>query len=117
MLSSLFFLAAIECPPLLSIANGFITYAPNDTRNYALGTVATYSCNTGFVLDLSVGSRTRTCTDNDNVMDAIGEFDGQTPTCIGELIVPDHMHPPHCCSKYITAEKKIIHSSLSPALP
>ena len=92
MLNNLFFLAAIECHPLLSIANGFIKYYPDDTPNYALGTVATYSCDAGYVLDLSVGSVTRTCTDNGNVMDAIGEFDGQAPTCIGELIVPDHMH-------------------------
>ena len=76
----------------MSIANGFIRYAPDDTPNYALGTVATYSCNTGYVLDLTVGSRTRTCTDDDNVMDAIGEFSGQAPTCVGGLIDPDHMH-------------------------
>ena len=49
--------------------------------------MATYSCNAGYVLDLSVGSKTRTCRDDDNAMDVIGEFDGQAPTCIGKLIV------------------------------
>ena len=71
----------------MNITNGFIRYAPDTTPNYTLGTVATYSCNTGYVLDLSVGSRTRTCTENDNVINAIGEFSGEAPTCIGKLIV------------------------------
>ena len=83
--------AAIECHPLLSIANGIITYTPDNTSNYVLGTVATYSCNAGYVLALSVGSETRTCMENDNV-DVIGDFDGQAPTCIGKLNVQEHMH-------------------------
>ena len=82
---------AFECLPLASITNGFIRYAPDTTPNYVQGTVATYSCNTGYVLDLTVGSRTRTCTENNNVMDVIGDFDGQAPTCIGELMVLEHM--------------------------
>ena len=76
----------------MSISNGFIRYSPDSAPNYAQGTVAIYSCNPGYVLDLSVGSASRTCTDNDNVMDMIGEFDGQAPTCIGMLIVSEHMH-------------------------
>ena len=51
------------------------------TPNYALGTVATYYCNTGYVLDLAVGSEMRTCVDDDG-MDATGIFDHQAPTCI-----------------------------------
>ena len=73
---------AIECPPLDSITNGFITYAPDTTHNYDLDTVATYICNPGFFLDISLGgSPFRTCFDDDG-QDAIGEFDNQTPRCI-----------------------------------
>ena len=49
--------------------------------NYALGTVATYSCNAGFVLDLSVGSEMRTCVDGDG-MDAVGLFNHEAPSCV-----------------------------------
>ena len=83
----IFINAVIECLPLMSIDNGFITYAPDTTPNYALGTVATYSCNTGYTLDLSVGSRTRTCTRNG----MIGEFDGRAPTCVREFIILRHL--------------------------
>ena len=77
-----FLYLAIECPPLDPIINGFINYAPNNTPNYDLGTVATYNCDAGFVLDLSLGgSVTRTCVD-DNGLDAIGEFNNQAPRCI-----------------------------------
>ncbi len=73
---------AIECPPLQPITNGFITYAPDNTSDYDLGTVATYACNAGFVLDLSLGgSEMRTCVD-DNGLDAIGVFDRQAPICV-----------------------------------
>ena len=75
---------AIECPPLLAISNGVITYATDTTANYDLGTVATYSCDAGYFLDLSLGgSETRTCVD-DNGLDAMGEFDRQEPRCIRE---------------------------------
>ncbi len=73
---------AIECSPLTTIANGVITYAPDTTPSYDLSTVATYDCDAGFVLDLSLGgSEMRTCFDDDG-LDAIGEFDNQTPRCI-----------------------------------
>ena len=72
---------AIECEPLPVIANGVITYAPDSVSNYGLGTTATYSCNAGFSLDLSAGSETRTCVDDDD-NDAEGVFNGQAPTCV-----------------------------------
>ena len=75
---------AIECEPLPAIANGVITYAPNSVSAYSLGTTATYSCNTGFSLDLSAGSEARTCVD-DGDNDAEGVFDGQAPTCVRKL--------------------------------
>ena len=56
-------------------------YSSNGTSNYSLGTVATYSCNPGFVLDLSSdGSETSICED-DGDDDAEGVFTGQPPTC------------------------------------
>ncbi len=50
------------------------------TANYTLGTNATYSCDDGFFLDLSVGDEVRTCID-DGDNDVEGEFDGLEPTC------------------------------------
>ena len=74
--------AAKQCPPLLPITDGFITYATDTTPKYDFGTVATYACDAGFVLDFSLGgSVTRTCVDDiDN--DAEGGFNGQAPRCI-----------------------------------
>ena len=73
---------AIECLPLPPIANGDITHAPDMVPNYELGTVATYSCDAGFVLDFSLGgTMTRTCVD-DGDNDAEGIFDGQAPACV-----------------------------------
>ena len=79
----------IQCSPLTAITNGVITYAPDITPNYDLGTVATYDCDTGFALDLSLGgSMTRTCFDDlDN--DAEGVFSGQAPRCIRKYNCPD----------------------------
>ena len=49
--------------------------------------MATYTCDAGFVLDLSLGgSVTRTCFDDmDN--DAEGLFSGQAPACIRKFII------------------------------
>ena len=72
---------AIICRTLPDIPNGFITYAPDTTPDYDLGTVATYACNPGFVLDLSLGgSEMRTCFD-DIENDAEGAFDRPAPRC------------------------------------
>ena len=72
---------AVECEPLANIANEMISYSTAGTPNYPLTTVATYSCNAGFSLDLSVGSETRTCID-DGDNDAEGVFDMQKPACV-----------------------------------
>ncbi|XP_064386053.1 sushi, von Willebrand factor type A, EGF and pentraxin domain-containing protein 1-like [Halichondria panicea] len=81
---------SIQCPPLNLVPNGFITYAPDNTSisSHDLGTVATYSCNTGFVLDFSLGgSEMRTCMDDmDN--DAEGVFDRYAPRCIAIQCLP-----------------------------
>ena len=75
------FHTAIECEPLPAIVNGSISYSSTGAPNYSLGTTANYSCNTGFSLDLSAGSETRTCVD-DGDNDAEGVFDDQAPTCV-----------------------------------
>ena len=78
-------LIAIKCEPLPLTDDGEIAYAPNDETNFALETVATYSCSTGFILDTSGGgSETRTCMDDGN-SDAVGKFTGQAPICIREF--------------------------------
>ncbi len=51
------------------------------TANFDLGTEATYSCNTGFFLDVSYGNRSRTCLKG-NGTDMIGMWSGQPPTCV-----------------------------------
>ena len=72
------------CEPLSDIENGMISYSTAGTPNHPLGTVATYSCDAGFVLDLSGGgSETRTCED-DGDGDALGEFSGTAPSCVGK---------------------------------
>ena len=76
---------AIICRTLPNILNGFITYAPDTTPDYDLDTVATYDCDAGFVLELSLGgSETRACVDDDG-LDAIGVFDRQAPICVRKL--------------------------------
>ena len=75
------FFTAIKCLSLNEIENGVILYANDTTPQYELGTVATYSCNTGFGLDLSNGSETRTCVD-DGDNNAEGIFDLMPPSCV-----------------------------------
>ncbi len=69
------------CFELEPLVNGEIDYGGR-IEPFALGTVATYACNEGFDLDLSLGgSEMRTCVDG-NGLDAIGVFDNQAPRCI-----------------------------------
>ncbi len=70
---------AVECLPLPSIPNGAITYGPDTTADYDVGTVATHSCNDGFILDLRFGSEIRTCL-NSRI------WSGLTPVCRGTLM-------------------------------
>ncbi len=84
-------IAAIQCNPLDGIENGVITYAPDTAPNYDLGTVATYECDPGYFLDLSLGGcMTRTCV-NDDGLDAIGDFSGQAPRCIRKSLIKIHI--------------------------
>ena len=70
------------CNELEAIANGIISYAPdNQGSEYNLETVATYSCNDGFVL---VGpNETRNCVE----VETFGEFNGVAPICERKFVV------------------------------
>ena len=69
---------AIMCPPLPTITNGMISYSPDVTSDYDLGTNTTYTCEAGFYLE---GNEVRVCMDDDG-MDAIGVWSGQEPSCV-----------------------------------
>ena len=62
------------------ILNGLVVYAPDSAPNYSLGTVATYSCNTSYFLNVTAGSEMRTCID-DGDNDVEGIFNHTAPTC------------------------------------
>ena len=61
-------------------------YSPDNTSPFDLGTIATYVCDDGFYLDLSVGSETRTCIEDGNG-DRVGVFDGEAPSCVRKFKV------------------------------
>ena len=69
------------CPPLPTITNGMISYSPDVTPDYDLGTEATYTCETGFHLE---GNEVRVCMDDDG-MNAIGVWSDQEPSCVCKL--------------------------------
>ncbi len=64
---------AVKCLALAPIPNGAITYAPDVTAPYDVGTVATHSCDPGFLLS---GFETRQCL-------AGGRWSGLVPVCLG----------------------------------
>ena len=63
-----------ECEVLPFIPNGAITYGPDMNAPFAVGTVATHTCNEGFRLGL--GSEIRECLNT-------RAWSGLTPVCIG----------------------------------
>ena len=62
-----FYNAVVDCGSPTAVSHGSFTLS----RGTELGSVATYSCESQYVLD---GSRTRQCEDNE-------EWSGQAPTC------------------------------------
>ena len=72
--------SAIMCSELPALENGEISYGPDsEGPDFDLNTVATSSCNEGFVL---VGEdQMRTCVDVSN--GPSGEFNGTAPICEG----------------------------------
>ncbi len=65
---------AVDCPALAPIPNGAIAYDPDTIAPFDEGTVATHTCNEGFML--GAGSETRTCLET-------GRWSGFTPVCRG----------------------------------
>ncbi len=78
---SLILHTAVKCMALPPIPNGIIFYILDNTPDFDLTTMATYSCDEGYFLDLSNGDRVRTCVD-DRDNDANGVFTGQAPECV-----------------------------------
>ena len=73
---TLIFTEVIACPSLAPPANGTLTFTPGaHNSNIGLGSVATYSCNLGYVL---VGQSTRECLTANG-----GAWSGNQPTCEG----------------------------------
>ena len=64
-----------QCPELPPIENGSITYDPDMTPDFDIGTDATYECDPGFIL---VGVMVRNCT---VAIDGTGEWSEEPPTC------------------------------------
>ena len=56
----------------------------DENGTYAFDTVAIYSCDTGFSL---VGDNSTTCTGFDTDSGTSGAFEGEPPTCEGELLL------------------------------
>ena len=69
------------CPGLSAIPDGSISYDPDGTAPFSFNTVATYSCDPGFILQ---GSPTRTCTGDGTSVN--GMFDGTAPSCARKLM-------------------------------
>ena len=63
----------IMCPALPDIDNGMVSWT-----GLSPGDVATYTCDSGFIL---VGDPTRMCRDN-------GTWSGEEPTCERKLLLP-----------------------------
>ena len=65
---------------MLTLENGVVMYNADMMANFDLGTVATHSCDNGFVL---MGSLTRTCMDDDG-LDTVGVWsdNDNLPTCV-----------------------------------
>ena len=83
LLQSSTFITAV-CGALDAIANGMISYSTDMTAPYSVGTVATYTCNSGYELS-TTGDEMRTCMDNG---DGSGSsFGGSAPTCQRNLLV------------------------------
>lgn len=62
---------------MLTLSNGIVTYSVDTAAEFEIGTIATHSCNVGFVL---VGDMTQTCEDDDQA-DTVGAWSGTPRTC------------------------------------
>ncbi|XP_064387502.1 uncharacterized protein LOC135335845 isoform X3 [Halichondria panicea] len=66
-----------QCPPLPEIANGMISYLPDNTSDYDVGTIASYVCEDGFTLN---GDDTRNCQ-SDRTFSGMEPVCSMTPVC------------------------------------
>ena len=75
--------AEILCLESPAPENGTVSTvsASNSHNNYSLGSVATFSCNSGFVL---VGQTTRVCEDKNGGTVTTGTWSGSEPICEGD---------------------------------
>ena len=69
------------CPALPDFTNGEISYSMGGPAEFPDTTVATYSCNTGYVLE---GEPDRVC--NVPVGATTGEFGGVVPSCVRKFL-------------------------------
>ena len=69
------------CPELSSPAYGDVT-----VTGQSIGDNATYTCDSGFELDLTNGSEVRTCQ-------AVGMWSGYPPACVRKLITIFNANP------------------------
>ena len=68
---------------MIAPTNGMVSYSsPVEGGSYVYGTVATFTCSTGFSLD---GPLTRTCGEQ-------GTFSGTIPSCICEYMYIEYHH-------------------------
>ena len=71
----------ITCSQLGEPEQGLIAYSPDDDGSpYSLGVSATYSCDSGFLLQN--GDEVRVCQ-HDGIS-VSGEWSGSAPECVGE---------------------------------
>ena len=74
----------VVCPALSDPENGAISIVPGtNLLTLGLGSVATYSCNTGFAL---VGQTTRVCEDTNGGNVTTGTWSESAPTCQGNVL-------------------------------
>ena len=71
-----------QCPVLPSPDNGMLTFA----NQRLSGDTATYTCDSGYELDLTSGSEVRTCL-------ADGTWSGSAPACVGKYILDSIQQP------------------------
>ena len=84
-------LTEIMCSEVQAVGNGTASITPSgDSYKYSLRSVATYSCNTGFVL---VGQTTRVCEDTNGGTVTTGTWSRSPPTCEGARFYSNH----NCC--------------------
>ncbi len=72
------------CLDPLQIANGQIVFSNDTTSPFDFGTLATYTCDTGFSL-VGESDGTRTCSGDGS--SPVGMWTGDIPTCIGEYSI------------------------------